>query len=57
MTRIMCGVRRSTMAAVVATKTTSPQCKTVSDAVKVDTARQNLKKSLEQVRFLACGTD
>lgn len=48
MTRIMCGVHHSTMAAVVATRTTSPQCKTVSNAVKVDTARQNQKKSLEQ---------
>jgi hypothetical protein len=57
MTRIMCGVHPSTMAAVVATKTTSSQCKIVSDAVKVDTARQNPKKSLEQVRFLTCETD
>jgi hypothetical protein len=36
------------MVDVVVTKTTSVQCKTVNDAVKVGTTHLELKKSLEQ---------
>jgi len=49
MTHIMYDVHHSTMGDVVVTKTTSVQCKTVSDVVKVGTTHLDLKKSLEQV--------
>jgi len=55
MIHIMCDVHHSTMGDVVVTKTTSVQCKTVSDAVKVGTTHLDLKKSLEQVRLLTLG--
>jgi len=48
MIHIMYDVHHSTMGDVVVTKTTSVQCKTVSDAVKVGTTHLDLKKSLEQ---------
>jgi len=48
MIHIMCDVHHSTMGVVVVTKTTSVQCKIVSDAVKVGTTHLDLKKSLEQ---------
>jgi hypothetical protein len=55
MIHIMCDVHHSTMEDVVVTKTTFPRCRTVSDAVKVDTTPQNLKKNLEQVGLLTSG--
>lgn len=52
MIHIMYGVHHFTMEDVMVTKIISLQGRTVSDAVKVVTTRQNLKKSLEQVRQL-----
>jgi hypothetical protein len=52
MIHIMCGVHRFTMEGVVVTRTIFLQGRTVSDAVKVDTTHQSLKKSLERVRLL-----
>ena len=55
MIHITCDVHHSTMVDVVVTKTTSVQCKTVNDAVKVGTTNLELKKSLERVRVLTHG--